>query len=181
MCVLLRVFMLGPRVPAFIIASSQLGKMLGVELGHSKYAHVILYEAFVAAKDIHGLTVVIAIENLVLFALIMWGKRVLLRWYPEGDPALAMKRTLVSSIPTALIVVVVNILLVIIFDLDSKGVAVLGHIPSGLPSPGSVFDGIGRTWWNDMQTLAVPALVMSLVGFMEAVSIAKVRACAQRV
>ena len=70
-------------------------------------------------------------------------------------------------------VVVVNLVLVWTFDLKSKGVAVIGNIPAGFPSPFEVFDGMGSQWWSDLQSLAVPALVISLVGFLEAISIAK--------
>jgi len=179
----------------------------------SPYAYVTIYETIKRVGDIHSTTLLISLENIVLFLLIAWCKKRLLRRYPEWDPSFMMKRTLVQSIPSALIVrssfralqpttrvesttvlvvaldlrftvvstplfvvvqvVVVNLLLVPLFNLKAKGVAVIGSIPAGLPSPFELFEDIDSDWWNDIQLLILPALVMSLVGFLEAISIAK--------
>lgn len=161
---------------AIIIGSSQLGKLLGIKLPRSKYVAVTWYEAVSRSNDIHGLTVLLALGNFALFAVIMWMKRRALQKWPESSPANAMKRTLVSSVPTALIVVIVNLVLVVAFNLESEGIATVGDIPSGLPAAFEVFDNAGSSWWEDVQTLAIPALVMSLVGFMESISISKAMA-----
>lgn len=63
-------------------------------------------------------------------------------------------------------VVVVSILLVSLFDLTHAGVKVVGYVPAGLPSLHWV--------WPDhaaLSALWLPALVISLVGFVESVSV----------
>jgi len=77
-------------------------------------------------------------------------------------------RKLHKRIPAALVVVVLSILLVSVLQLYSKGVQIVGEIPSGLPGfeiPGVDFSRIG-----DLFPIAI---TLALVAFMEAVSIAK--------
>ncbi|MYZ52408.1 SulP family inorganic anion transporter [Malikia spinosa] len=63
-------------------------------------------------------------------------------------------------------------------DLASKGMKVVGHVPQGLP---------GLTWPSStganlqlLQTLLVPALLISLVGFVESVSVGQSLAAKRR-
>ena len=163
-------------VTAIIIGCSQLGRMFKVETGHSHYPAVILYEFFSHIGDAHVVTVVLAVENVLLFVLINWLKSVALKRYPEAKHANKFKRTLISSVPTALIVVLFNIAIVDIWSLHEEGVAIVGDIATGLPTPFEVFTsgtGIDDSWFDDIELLFLPALVMSLVGFLEAVTIAK--------
>ena len=53
---------------------------------------------------------------------------------------------LVPSAPAALITVVAAIAAVAILDLDDKGVAVVGDIPTGLPTPNLPLVGLGDLW-----------------------------------
>jgi SulP family sulfate permease len=62
-----------------------------------------------------------------------------------------------------------------LFDLGSRGVALVGAIPQGLPALTlPVFD------LDLMRTLLVPALLISLVGFVESVSVAQTLAAKRR-
>lgn len=70
--------------------------------------------------------------------------------------------------------VIVNIVLVVAFKLEEKGVAIVGDIPVGIQSPSNIFSYAGV--WDDVQRLAVSAVIISLVGFMESISIAKAMA-----
>ena len=79
-----------------------------------------------------------------------------------------------------------NLAMVAIFDLDAHGVAVVGDVPGGFPAAFEVFDGVTTSsWWLDVQSLAVPALVIAIVGYLESISISKAMsmkcACAARV
>jgi sulfate permease, SulP family len=71
--------------------------------------------------------------------------------------------------------VALSTLAVIIFDLEAKGVKVVGSIPQSLP-PITVplFDA--QLW----QRLAVPALLLSVIGFVESVSVAQTLAAKKR-
>lgn len=91
-----------------------------------------------------------------------------------GAVALATLFTLkkyAPLVPAALVVVVGSILAVQFLDLESNGVSVVGDIPDSLPAFGLPdFDGslIGR--------LTATAMVITLVGFMESIAVAKVYA-----
>ncbi len=74
-------------------------------------------------------------------------------------------------VPAALIVVVGSILAVELFDLQSRGVSVVGDIPDDLPAFGFPdFDG------SLVGNLLGTAFVITIVGFMESVAVAKVYA-----
>ncbi|MCZ8147294.1 MAG: sulfate permease, partial [Roseomonas sp.] len=71
--------------------------------------------------------------------------------------------------------IVVSILLVVAFGLDRQGVKIVGEIPAGLPPfARPVFDA-------DLWVLLLPAaLLISLVGFVESVSVAQTLAAKRR-
>ncbi len=75
---------------------------------------------------------------------------------------LGFKRWL-PLVPGALVAVAVGILAVAIFGLDDKGVAIVGHIDSGLPALG-IPDGLG---FHDYVDLLGPAVGVLLIGFAE--------------
>ncbi len=73
-----------------------------------------------------------------------------------------------KKIPTPLLMVVLGILIVSIFHLETLGIRVVGDIPKGLPtfqSPPILWDRIGQ--------LLPIAITVALFGFMESISIAK--------
>lgn len=71
--------------------------------------------------------------------------------------------------------VVLSTVAVVVFDLEAKGVKVVGEIPQSLP-PLTIplFD------WALWQQLLVPALLLSVIGFVESVSIAQTLAAKRR-
>jgi len=80
-------------------------------------------------------------------------------------------RSRASRVPGALVVVVASILAVELFDLESRGVRVVGDIPGSLPAFGlPEFDS------SLVGNLATTAIVITLVGFMESIAVAKVYA-----
>lgn len=64
---------------------------------------------------------------------------------------------------------------VVAFDLEHKGVKILGHIPQSLP-PFTLPIFEPALW----QKLAVPALLLSVIGFVESVSVAQTLAAKRR-
>ena len=74
-------------------------------------------------------------------------------------------------VPAALVVVVGSILTVELFDLESRGVAVVGDIPDSLPA-----FGLPNLDGSLIANLATTAAVITLVGFMESIAVAKVYA-----
>jgi len=71
--------------------------------------------------------------------------------------------------------VVVSILLVVLLRLDTRGVALVGPIPTGLP-PLTV-PLLDPDLWS---VLFVPALLISIIGFVESVSVAQTLAAKRR-
>ncbi len=82
----------------------------------------------------------------------------------------AMKRY-APRVPAALVVVVGSILAVELFGLEDRGVKVVGDIPDSLPAFG--LPDFGGSLVGD---LATTALVITIVGFMESIAVAKVYA-----
>ncbi|WP_263786000.1 SulP family inorganic anion transporter [Salinibacter grassmerensis] len=133
---------------SFIIAFSQIGSLLGVELGRSQYIHVLLIEAVQNAGNTHLLTLGIGTMSIVL----LMG---LPRWLPK--------------VPEALIVVVAGTLGGWGFGLREKGVSVVGSIPQGLPAP--------ELWalsFSDLNTLLPAAITLALVQFMKDISLDRI-------
>ena len=85
--------------------------------------------------------------------------------------ALFSLKRFAPKVPAALVVVVGSILAVQLFDLEDRGVKVVGDIPDKLPAFGLPdFDG------SLMGTLLPTAFVITIVGFMESIAVAKVYA-----
>ncbi len=132
---------------AIVIGLNQLGNLFGIDIKRSNQAHELFLQTFAALDRIHWAS----------FAL--GGGAILL---------LLLLRGISKKIPGPLLVVVLGIAVAYLFHLDQFGVSVLGEIPRGLPE--------FRIPALDMQLLAELsplALTLALIGFMEAISVAK--------
>lgn len=140
---------------ALIIATSQLGKVFGVSVEREAHHYETVWNTVLAAmENTHGSTLGMAI---LAFA-IMWGIR---RYAP--------------NFPGVLIAVVVTTLIAWLAGFNEAGGRVVGDIPKGLPALSlPVFDV--KTVWQ----LIPAAITISLIGFMEAISIAKAMAARTR-
>ncbi len=78
-------------------------------------------------------------------------------------------RRFAPSIPGSLVAVIFGVVVVELFDLADKGVAIVGEIASGLPELGTP-DGVG---FNDYLRAAGAAAGIMLVGFAEGLGAAK--------
>ncbi|MAC16571.1 SulP family inorganic anion transporter [Alcanivorax sp. IL3] len=152
-----------------LIAASQLKHLLGiplsghnlVELGHSLAQHF---------PETHWPTVVL---GTLVTTFLFWVRKAL-------KPLLqklgfnAFWSDLVSK-AGPVIAVLGSTLAVAMLELDSGGMAIVGHIPEGLPSLSlPVFDA--DLW----QALLLPALLISLIGFVESISVAQTLAAKRR-
>jgi len=133
---------------AFIIAFSQIGSLIGVEVGRSQYIHVLLMEALQRIGDAHLLTLGIGVASLVLLV---------------GLPRL------VPLVPEALVVVILGTAAGWGFQLDEKGVSVIGAIPDGLPMP-----DMWAVNFADLNTLLPAAITLALVQFMKDISLGRI-------
>ncbi|MGH1346155.1 MAG: SulP family inorganic anion transporter [Nannocystales bacterium] len=139
---------------ALIIGLSQLGHLLGVNIPRSHHIHTIILGAIDRVAEVQPSTVLIGAVSIAVLV--------------------ALKRR-APKLPRALIVVVGGTLVVWGFDLASSGVAIVGEVPAGLPAPTlPVFGG------DTLASLLPTAVIISLVGFMESVSVAKAFASRNR-
>jgi SulP family sulfate permease len=135
---------------AIIIGFSQATHIFGVEVPRTDSFLANVSELIRALPDTHAPTMFLGLGAfLLLLALKKWMK----------------------AIPGAFVVVVVTTAVSAVADLGSRGVGVVGSIPAGLPRlsiPG--FDG------GLIRSLITTAAIITVVGFMESVAVAKVYA-----
>ncbi len=154
---------------ALIIAFSQAKHLLGVDVsGHNLLQ--IGGSLLSQLKSINGPTLVIGTLALgLLLSLRQWFKPLLIRLGMSQGLALSFSRT--GPIWTILL----TTLMVFGLNLDARGVATLGVIPEGLPSLTlPVYDA---DLWGK---LLASAFLISLVGFVESVSVGQTMAAKRR-
>jgi SulP family sulfate permease len=140
---------------AIIIATSQLSKLFGVSVPSAEHHYETVYATILAALEhTHWQTLGIALGAIAIMVI---------------------ARRISPRLPAVLIAVVVTTLLSWWQDFPGTGGKVVGEIPAGLPHftlPG--FD------LSVAMNLTSTAITISLIGFMEAISIAKAMAARTR-
>ena len=140
---------------AIIIATSQLGKLFGVQVEKAEHHYeTVYYTIQAAAEHMHWPTVLMSVFSIA----IMFGLK---KWRP--------------TMPNVLVAVVVTTLVSKFSGYAESGGAIVGEIPRGLP-------GISFPQFelDIVLQLATSAVVIALIGFMEAISIAKAMAARTR-
>lgn len=139
---------------ALIIGLSQLKHLLGVDLRRSTYVHEVLGQALQRIGSVHMVTLCLGVGSIVALVLFK-------RWKP--------------AFPGALLVVTLGTLAVWFFGMHRSGVSIVQDVPAGFPSPSlPVFR------WEAVKALWPTALTISLIGFMESISVAKAFASRHR-
>lgn len=138
---------------ALFIMVKQLPKLFGLESGEGN-SWERLFDVIRHIGDSHGTTLLVGASAVVLML-------VLEKWF--------------HRIPAALVALVYGILLVTILDLETKGVHVVGEIPSGLAAP-----RLPDVAWGDVLDLIPGAIAITLVMFAEAVGPARSLAAKHR-
>ncbi len=132
---------------ALIIMFSQLKYLLGIEMGRASRLHDLIWQAFVKASFINVVDLMIGVLGIVLIVLLKrWNRR----------------------FPGILLAVVLGILAVYLFELDTYNVNIVGSIPAGLPA--IKIPAINLTAFVEIWPFAI---TLALVGYLEAVSIGK--------
>jgi len=135
---------------ALIIAVSQLGSLLGLDLEKSAKVYETAAEVALSIGDIHPATALLGVVSLIfLIGFKYWKKR----------------------FPAALVVVAAGIMFTWLFNLDTSGVSIVGSIPEGMPSLSTTFINI-----SDLQQLIPLILIISLVAYVQSIAIAKLMA-----
>ncbi|MBS3941149.1 MAG: sulfate permease [Actinobacteria bacterium] len=139
---------------AIVIATSQLDKLFGIDIGdpESWVERITAIVTGLSATNVATLVVgVLAIAGLVL------GRR------------------LGSNVPAPLIVVVLATAAVPLFGLDQAGVAVLGEVPGGFPTP-----RLPMAPLETIVTLLPGAAIIALLSYLEGISVARAIAAKTR-
>lgn len=140
---------------AIIIATSQLNKIFGVEKIAGEHHYETVYNMVNSAMtSTHFATFWMAVVALT----IMMGLK---RFYPKA--------------PNVLIAVVITTLISWLTNYAGAGGAVVGTVPQGLPMP-----NIPHMDMDIIKQLLMNAVIIALVGFMEAIAIAKAMAARTR-
>ena len=152
-----------------IIATSQLKSLLGIKASGEALPELVT-TLIENAKDTNPYTLAIGV---IATGFLFWVRKGL-KPMLVGFGLAARPADLVAK-AGPIVAVALSILAVIAFDLEAKGVKVVGDIPQSLP-PFTVplFDA--DLW----QRLAVPALLLSIIGFVESVSVAQTLAAKKR-
>jgi SulP family sulfate permease len=135
---------------AIIIGFSQAKHLFGISTERKDHFYETVIEFFDNVGDTNSTT--LALGGTAIVALFLFK-----RFAPR--------------VPAALLVVVGSIAAVQLLDLEARGVRVVGDIPDSLPAFG--LPDFSGTLVSD---LAAAAVVITLVGFMESIAVAKVYA-----
>ncbi len=128
------------------LLAGQLGKVVGFKIEGSGFI-LSMINFFERLGEIHWLTLVIGVAGLAM-----------LIWLPRRYPKL----------PAALVTVAVFTLVAGVFGLDNHGVAVLGHVPGGMPEL-----AWPQTSLEEMKSLLRDALGIATVSFCSAMLTAR--------
>ena len=152
-----------------LIAASQLRHILGVK-GGGQTLPEITESLWPQLATVNPATVSLGLAAIAaLVAARRWLKGLLIGL---GLPAGAAG-TLARLGP--MIVVIASILVTVLLNLPASGVAILGDVPRGLPAP-----ALPRLDPDLIASLALPALLISIVGYVETISVAQTLAAKRR-
>jgi len=135
---------------AIIIGFSQVKHILGISIPRKDHFVDTVDEVASSVRDTNTATVLLGFGAVLMLLLL---------------------KKFAPRVPAALVVMVGSIAAVQLFDLQDEGVAVVGDIPGSLPA-----FGLPDMSGSLIGDLAVTALVITLVGFMESIAVAKVYA-----
>ena len=152
-----------------IIATSQLKSIFGIKASGEALPELVR----TLAENIGKTNLPTLVIGVSATAFLFWVRKglkpVLMRFGLPARPA----DLLAKAGPIA--AVAVSTIACIAFGLEEKGVKVVGQIPQSLPPLAVPLFNVGL--W---QTLAVPALLLSIIGFVESVSVAQTLAAKKR-
>jgi SulP family sulfate permease len=146
---------------ALLIAAGQAPQMLGLSARGSSLFEIM--QSIAAGAAPHAASAALGLAALVL---LLCARRFASPLLTALGLRSAMAHRLARAAP--LLVVGLAILVVRSLDLGAHGVSLVGTIPQGLPT----FQ-IPRVGLEDLASLLVPAVLLSVVGFVESVSVAR--------
>jgi SulP family sulfate permease len=152
-----------------LIATSQLKHILGIKAGGDNLIELI-HSLFEHQHATNPITLAIGLTTVAFLFWVRKGLKPLLLSFGL-KPRLA--DILAKAGPVG--AVVVTTLLVFLFDLENKGVKIVGDVPTGLPP--LTMPSFSPSMWSQ---LFISALLISVIGFVESVSVASTLAAKKR-
>ena len=152
-----------------LIAASQLGHVLGISISGHSLPHMV-ESLFHNLGNLNLITLVIGVAAISFLFWVRKGLKPLL--LSKGVPP-KLADVLTKAGPVAAVVVTTGI--VALFGLDNYGVKIVGTVPQSLP-PFSLPDLSPSL----LGQLFVPALLISIIGFVESISVAQTLAAKKR-
>jgi sulfate permease, SulP family len=168
-------FLSHPVVSGFITASgliigmSQLRHLLGVEAGGDTLPALLRS----LATNLDQTNVTTAITGTATLLFLFWARTRLHPLLAKAGFTPRISGILGKTAPVLAIIATIGASY--LMDFESAGVALVGSIPSGLPTLS--LPQFNASIWSE---LAMPALLISLIGFVESVSVGKTLAAKRR-
>ncbi|MCA0901350.1 SulP family inorganic anion transporter [Microbulbifer agarilyticus] len=168
-------FLSHPVIAGFITASgvliafSQLKHLMGIS-AQGDNLPALLHSMSASVGEINLTTLALGV-GVLLF--LFWSRRGAVSLFLSLGTSKNTAQLLVKAAPV--VGVIVTILMVAGLDLEAQGVALVGNIPGGLPSlnwPAFSVDLVEQLW--------LPAVMISIIGYVESVSVAKTLAARRR-
>ncbi|MEX1669825.1 SulP family inorganic anion transporter [Zhongshania guokunii] len=152
-----------------IIACSQLKYILGIKAnGENLFA--LLHSLYASVASTNFYTVAVGVPTLIFLFWVRSGLKPLLVRAGLGDKAAGM---LAKTGPV--LGIIATSYAAFYFDLGSKGVILVGEVPTGLPS--FQMPKLGHDAWRE---LMLSAVFISIIGFVESVSVGHTLAAKRR-
>jgi sulfate permease, SulP family len=152
-----------------LIAASQFKHILGIKAGGDTLPELLMGIAGgIGTTNIYTLTIGVLATGFLFWARARLKALLLRTGLPKRGAEMVAKAGPVAAIA-------LSIAAVVGFDLAAKGVKIVGDIPAGLPPFALPSFDLGL--WGQ---LIVPAVLISLVGFVESVSVAQTLAAKRR-
>ena len=166
-------FLSHPVVSGFITAS-------GIIIGLSQVKHILGIQASgdnlielieTLAANITGVNPVTLVMGIAVLGFLAWSRLGLKR----RITALASPTLKLIPRIAPVVAIILSSLAAYLLDLGSRGLALVGEIPAGLPSP-VLPDFSNGTWLS----LITPAIMISIIGYVESVSVGRTLAAKRR-
>ncbi len=152
-----------------IIAAGQVPHLLGIKAKGETLLE-LLHGIFSNLLNINIFTLILGGGAV---AFLFWSRKHLKPWLLARGASAGFATVLTRAAPVA--AVAVTTLVTFAFGLDAYGVAIVGTVPQGLPTP--TLPPFDLTLWSQ---IAVPAMLIAIVGYVETISVAQTLAAKRR-
>jgi SulP family sulfate permease len=152
-----------------IIAAGQIPHLLGIKAKGETLTELLM-QIF---ENLHNISLFTTLLGAGAVGFLFWSRKHLKAWLLARNVSPNLASVLTRAAPVA--AVAATTLVTFVFGLDTHGVSVVGTVPRGLPVP--TLPPFDLTLWSQ---IAVPALLIAIVGYVETISVAQTLAAKRR-